>query len=46
MSKIIKENNFKTIISADTAGSAKELAAEDEISIAAIASIFQQKYIN
>jgi len=36
--RIIKENNFKTIISADTAGSAKDLAASKDSSIAAIAS--------
>ena len=35
---IIKENKFKTIISADTAGSAKELADSNDTSIAAIAS--------
>ena len=35
---IIKKNNFKTIISADTAGSAKDLAASNDNSIAAIAS--------
>ena len=49
--KFIKENNFKTIISADTAGSAKELAANDDISIAAIASnlsakIYKLKILN
>ena len=36
--KIIKENNFKPIISADTAGSAKDLAESKDKSIAAIAS--------
>ena len=36
--KIIMENNYKTIISADTAGSAKELADGKDKSIAAIAS--------
>ena len=36
--EIIKKNNFKSIISADTAGSAKELAESNDISIAAIAS--------
>ena len=36
--KIIMENNYKTIISADTAGSAKELADSKDKSIAAIAS--------
>jgi|TARA_B100001093_G_C26619212_1_gene923788 prephenate dehydratase len=35
---IIKKNNFKPIISADTAGSAKELAESKDKSIAAIAS--------
>ena len=36
--KIIKKHNFKTLISADTAGSAKELSEGDDTSIAAIAS--------
>ena len=36
--KIIMENKYKTIISADTAGSAKELADGKDNSIAAIAS--------
>ena len=36
--KIIMENNYKTIISADTAGSAKELAESSDKSVAAIAS--------
>jgi len=36
--EIIKKNNFKAIISADTAGSAKDLAESKEIFIAAIAS--------
>tara|TARA_B100001758_G_scaffold232433_1_gene229756 strand:- start:31 stop:873 length:843 start_codon:yes stop_codon:yes gene_type:complete len=36
--KIIMENKYKTIISADTAGSAKELADNKDKSIAAIAS--------
>jgi prephenate dehydratase len=35
---IIKKNNFKSIISADTAGSAKDLAGSGDKSIAAIAS--------
>ncbi len=35
---MIKKNNFQSIISADTAGSAKELAESNDISIAAIAS--------
>ena len=47
----IKKYNFKTIISADTAGSAKELAANNDISIAAIASelsakIYKLKILN
>ncbi len=36
--KIIMENKYKTIISADTAGSAKELADSKDKSVAAIAS--------
>jgi len=36
--EIIKKNNFKSIISADTAGSAKDLADSGNNSIAAIAS--------
>ena len=36
--EIIKQNNFKSIISADTAGSAKDLAKSSDNSIAAIAS--------
>jgi len=36
--KIIMENNYKTIISADTAGSAKDLADSKDKSIAAISS--------
>ena len=36
--KIIMNNKYKTIISADTAGSAKELAQSEDKSIAAIAS--------
>jgi prephenate dehydratase len=36
--EIIKKNNFKTIISADTAGSAKDLAKSKDNFIAAIAS--------
>ena len=35
---MIKKNNFKPIISADTAGSAKELADSNDTFIAAIAS--------
>ena len=47
----IKKYNFKTIVSADTAGSAKELAANNDISIAAIASelsakIYKLKILN
>jgi prephenate dehydratase len=36
--EFIKKNNFKSIISADTAGSAKDLVASNDNSIAAIAS--------
>ena len=36
--EIIKKNKFKTLISADTAGSAKELSLNGDISVAAIAS--------
>tara|TARA_Y100000992_G_scaffold282861_1_gene231725 strand:- start:82 stop:924 length:843 start_codon:yes stop_codon:yes gene_type:complete len=41
--KIIMKNKYKTIISADTAGSAKELADGKDISIAAIASKLSAK---
>ena len=41
--EIIKKNNFKTIISADTAGSAKELSLGNDISIGAIASELSAK---
>ncbi len=41
--KIIMENKYKTIISADTAGSAKELADGNDKSIAAIASKLSAK---
>ena len=41
--KIIINNNYKTIISADTAGSAKELADGKDKSIAAIASKLSAK---
>ena len=44
--KIIKENKFKTLISADTAGSAKELATSNDLSIAAIASELSAKIYN
>ena len=44
--KIIMENKYKTIISADTAGSAKELAEGKEKSIAAIASKLSAKIYN
>ena len=44
--EIIKKNNFQTIVSADTAGSAKELAANKDISIAAIASELSAKIYN
>ena len=40
---IIKKNNFKPIISADTAGSAKDLADNKDKSIAAIASSLAAK---
>jgi len=36
--EIINKNNFKSIISADTAGSAKDLAKSSDTSVAAIAS--------
>ena len=36
--EIIKKNNFKSIISADTAGSAKDLVESNDNSVAAIAS--------
>ena len=41
--KIIQKNNFKTIISADTAGSAKELSRGTDKSIGAIASTLSAK---
>ncbi len=41
--EIIKKNNFKTIISADTAGSAKDLSLGNDISIGAIASELSAK---
>ncbi len=41
--KIIMENKYKTIISADTAGSAKELAEGEDKSVAAIASKLSAK---
>jgi prephenate dehydratase len=44
--KIIKKNKFKTIVSADTAGSAKDLASGNDISIAAIASELSAKIYN
>tara|TARA_Y100001970_G_scaffold146679_1_gene180140 strand:+ start:120 stop:965 length:846 start_codon:yes stop_codon:yes gene_type:complete len=44
--KIIEKNKFKTIISADTAGSAKELSKGDDKSIAAIASTLSAKIYN
>ncbi len=44
--KIIMENKYKTIISADTAGSAKELAEGNDNSIAAIASKLSAKIYN
>tara|TARA_Y100001970_G_scaffold126355_1_gene156255 strand:+ start:4869 stop:5714 length:846 start_codon:yes stop_codon:yes gene_type:complete len=44
--KIIIKNKFKTIISADTAGSAKELSKSNDKSIAAIASKLSAKIYN
>ncbi len=44
--KIIMDNKYKTIISADTAGSAKELADGEDNSIAAIASKLSAKIYN
>ena len=44
--KIILKNKFKTIISADTAGSAKELSKTKDKSIAAIASELSAKIYN
>ena len=44
--KIILKNKFKTIISADTAGSAKELSKTNDKSIAAIASKLSAKIYN
>tara|TARA_B100000676_G_C17863937_1_gene724889 strand:+ start:70 stop:915 length:846 start_codon:yes stop_codon:yes gene_type:complete len=41
--KIIQKHKFKTIISADTAGSAKDLSKGDDNSIAAIASTLSAK---
>ena len=44
--KIINENNFKTIISADTAGSAKYISEKNEKSESAIASELAAKIYN
>ena len=44
--KIINEKNFKSIISVDTAGSAKDLAKGKDKSIAAIASTLSAKMYN
>ncbi len=44
--KIIMENKYKTIISADTAGSAKELADSKDKNIAAIASKLSAEIYN
>ena len=44
--KIINEKNFKSIISVDTAGSAKDLAKDKDKSIAAIASELSAKMYN
>jgi prephenate dehydratase len=41
--EIIKKNNFQSIVSADTAGSAKDLAQSSDNSIAAIASELSAK---
>ena len=44
--KMITKNNFKTIVSADTAGSAKDLANNKEKNIAAIASRLSAEIYN
>ena len=44
--KIINKHKFKTIISADTAGSAKDLSTSNDKSIAAIASKLSAKIYN
>ena len=44
--KIINKNKFKTIISADTAGSAKELSENNDNTIGAIASKLSAKIYN
>ncbi len=44
--KIIKKHGFKTIISADTAGSAKDLSKGKDNSIGAIASLISAKIYN
>ena len=44
--KIIQKHKFKTIISVDTAGSAKELSSGKDNSIAAIASVLSAKIYN
>ena len=44
--KMIKKNSFKTIVSADTAGSAKDLANNKESNIAAIASKLSAEIYN
>jgi len=44
--KIIQKHKFQTIISADTAGSAKELSKSEDKSIAAIASKLSAKIYN
>ena len=43
---MITKNNFKTIVSADTAGSAKDLANNKESNIAAIASKLSAEIYN
>jgi len=44
--KLINEKKFQSIVSADTAGSAKELSENNDISIAAIASDLSAKIYN
>ena len=44
--KIIMEYKFKTIVSADTAGSAKEISENSDKTIAAIASKLSAKIYN
>ena len=44
--EIIKKNKFKELISVDTAGSAKELSENKDISVAAIASELSAEIYN